>query len=122
MARARLYALAGIVGLLVAGLVVLLVTGRDTSAFLAVASPVFAAFLVLAGVERNRDASELRHAETVGKLETITHQTNGVLSSRIQAAVTEALTAAGVTAAGAPLDPLDVIPPDELDPLAPAGG
>lgn len=70
----------------VAGFVVLSVRGEDTGSFVAFVGPVLAAVFVTAKVSERSDAQDAVLAK-------ISHQTNGVLTERIQAAVTAALDA-----------------------------
>lgn len=68
----------------VAGFVVLSVRGQDTGTFVAFVGPVLAAVFVSAHVTSRSDAQDAVLAK-------ISHQTNGVLTERIRAAVADAL-------------------------------
>ncbi|MFJ7153260.1 hypothetical protein ACIQVT_34525 [Streptomyces sp. NPDC100445] len=68
----------------VAGFVFLSATGKDTGAFVAFVGPVLAGVFVTAHVNSRSDAQD-------SVLAKISEQTNGVLTKRIETAVTAAL-------------------------------
>ncbi|MFG3244842.1 hypothetical protein [Streptomyces sp. NPDC048157] len=69
---------------LVAGFVFLNVRGQDTGTYVAFVGPVVAAIFVASRLDQRTDAQD----EVLAK---ISHQTNGVLTERIQTAVHAAL-------------------------------
>ncbi|WP_129286721.1 hypothetical protein [Streptomyces sp. GZWMJZ-114] len=73
----------------VVGFVVLSVTGKETGDFLSFVTPVLAAVFLSARLESRSD----RQDETLAK---ISHQTNGVLTKRIEDAVSGALDKRGL--------------------------
>ena len=78
------------------GFVVLAVRGQDTSSYVTFVSPVVAAVFLAQRLDQRTDAQD----EVLAK---ISHQTNGVLTERIENAVTAALEKqANGTAAPAP--------------------
>lgn len=70
----------------VLGFVVLVLAGKDPTAFAAFVTPVLGAVFVVSRLDQRSDAQDSQLAQ-------ITHQTNGVLSERIKTAVAEALAA-----------------------------
>lgn len=74
----------GVAALVVGGFVVLTLRGSDTSGFVALVAPILGAVFVIQHLDHRSDKQD-------EKLDTITHQTNGVLSERIKTAVQEAL-------------------------------
>lgn len=99
----------------IVGLVVLLVAGKDVAPYLTFVAPIVAVLLVLIQGAQVQ-ATQAQHSTA---LATISHQTNGVLTQRIQDAVSAALSAAGVASPAPAAPPLAVAP---LDPsTVPAG-
>jgi uncharacterized protein YpmB len=86
----------GVLALVIAGFVVLTLKGQDTAAYIGVMTPILTAVFVIEHVNVRSDAQDQALAK-------ITHQTNGVLTERINTAVTEAMTKAleGKNEAGA---------------------
>lgn len=76
----------GTAALVIGGFVVLTLKGSDTGAFVGLVAPILAAVFVIQHLDHRSDKQD-------EKLDTITHQTNGVLSQRIREAVAEALEA-----------------------------
>lgn len=74
----------GVLFACVLGFVVLSVRGEDTTSFVTFVGPVFAGVFVTAHVSSRSDAQDAVLAK-------ISHQTNGVLTERIQTAVANAL-------------------------------
>lgn len=74
----------GTASLVIAGFVVLTLKGSDTSAYIGVVTPILAAVFVVNHVNARSDQQDQA-------LQQITHQTNGVLTERIQDAVKKAL-------------------------------
>lgn len=74
----------GTAALVIAGFVVLTLKGSDTSAYIGVVTPMLAAVFVVNHVNTRSDQQDQA-------LKQITHQTNGVLTQRIQDAVKTAL-------------------------------
>jgi hypothetical protein len=74
----------GIAALVIAGFVVLMVKGLDVGAYIGVVTPILTAVFVIQHVNVRSDAQDQA-------LQQITHQTNGVLTERIQDAVKAAL-------------------------------
>jgi len=67
-----------------AGFVLLTVRGQDTGTYVTLVTPVLAAVFLAARLDQRTDAQD----EVLAK---ISHQTNGVLTERIQTAVSTAL-------------------------------
>ena len=82
----RLFQLA-VFGLVVAGFVVLTLKDKDVTVFVSVVTPILAAVFVVNEVGRRSDKQDEALAQ-------ITHQTNGVLTERINTAVAEGVKAA----------------------------
>jgi hypothetical protein len=76
----------GTAALVIGGFVVLTLKGSDTSAFVALVAPILGAVFVINHLDHRSD----RQDEALAK---ITHQTNGVLTERIEKAVNNALNA-----------------------------
>lgn len=74
----------GTAALVIAGFVALTLKGSDTSAYIGVVTPILAAVFVVNHVNTRSDQQDQA-------LKQITHQTNGVLTQRIQDAVKAAL-------------------------------
>lgn len=74
----------GIAALVIGGFVALTLKGADTTAYIGVVTPILAAVFVINHVSARSDAQDQA-------LQQITHQTNGVLTQRIQDAVKAAL-------------------------------
>ena len=77
----------GIAGLVVAGFVVLTLKGSDTNGFVALVAPILGAVFVINHLDHRSDKQD-------EALQKITHQTNGVLTERINTAVAEGVKAA----------------------------
>lgn len=77
----------GTAGLVVAGFVVLTLKGADTNGFVALVAPILGAVFVINHLDTRSDKQD-------EKLDKITHQTNGVLTERINDAVAEGVKAA----------------------------
>jgi uncharacterized protein YacL len=75
----------GVAGLVIAGFVVLTLKGSDTSAFVALVAPILGAVFVINHLDHRSDKQD-------EALDKITHQTNGVLTERINTAVEQAVT------------------------------
>jgi hypothetical protein len=78
----------GTAALVIAGFVVLTLRGSDTSGFVALVAPILGAVFVIQHLDHRSDKQD-------EKLDKITHQTNGVLTERIEKAVNNALNARG---------------------------
>lgn len=74
----------GVAALVIGGFVVLTLKHNDTAAYVAMVTPVLAAVFVINHVNHRSDQQD-------EALQQITHQTNGVLTERIQEAVRAAL-------------------------------
>lgn len=74
----------GIASLVIAGFVVLTLKGSDTNGFVALVAPILGAVFVINHLDHRSDKQDQA-------LEQITHQTNGILTERIQEAVKAAL-------------------------------
>lgn len=70
----------GIASLVIAGFVVLMMKGLDVGAYIGVVTPILTAVFVINHVDTRSDRQDQALAQ-------ITHQTNGVLTERIQDAV-----------------------------------
>lgn len=77
----------GTAGLVIGGFVVLTLKGSDTNGFVALVAPILGAVFVINHLDHRSDKQD-------EKLDKITHQTNGVLTERIQGAVEEAVSKA----------------------------
>lgn len=77
----------GIAALVIAGFVALTLKGQDTSAYIGVVTPILTAVFVINHLDLRSDKQD-------EALQKITHQTNGVLTERIQTAVEDAVTKA----------------------------
>lgn len=78
----------GVAALVIGGFVVLTLRGSDTSSYVALVMPILGAVFVINHLDTRSD-----HQDKA--LEKITHQTNGVLTERIEKAVNNALNAQG---------------------------
>jgi hypothetical protein len=78
----------GIAGLVIAGFVALTLKGSDTNGFVALVAPILGAVFVINHLDHRSDKQD-------EALKQITHQTNGVLTERIEKAVNNALNARG---------------------------
>lgn len=76
----------GTAGLVIGGFVVLTLKGSDTGGFVALVAPILGAVFVINHLDHRSDKQD-------EKLDKITHQTNGVLTERIEKAVSKALDA-----------------------------
>jgi membrane protein implicated in regulation of membrane protease activity len=85
----------GVAGLVIAGFVVLTLKGSDTSGFVALVAPILAAVFVIQHLDVRSDKQDEKLAQQDEALAKITHQTNGVLTERIEKAVNNALNAQG---------------------------
>lgn len=74
----------GITALVIGGFVVLMLEGQDTAAYIGVVTPILTAVFVINHVDNRSDRQD-------AALDTITHQTNGVLTERIEQAVQAAI-------------------------------
>lgn len=74
----------GIAAMVIGGFVVLMLKGQDVGAYIGVVTPIMTAVFVINHVDTRSDAQDQA-------LQQITHQTNGVLTERIQDAVKTAL-------------------------------
>jgi hypothetical protein len=74
----------GVAALVVGGFVVLTLKGSDTTAFVGLVTPILGAVFVINHLDHRSDRQDEALAQ-------ITHQTNGVLTERIQDAVKAAL-------------------------------
>jgi len=83
----------GVAALVIGGFVVLTLKGSDTSGFVGLVAPILGAVFVINHLDHRSDKQD-------EALEQITHQTNGVLTERIQEAVTAALAAREDSAEG----------------------
>jgi hypothetical protein len=94
--------LGGVVGFTIVGLIVLVVTDHPAGELLGFVAPVIAVLLLIA---QGGKVNELQTAQAVhgSQLATISHNTNGVLTARIQTAVEAAL--ASVTSTTTSTDP-----------------
>lgn len=89
----------GTAALVIGGFVVLTLKGADTTSFIGLVTPILGAVFIINHLDHRSDKQDQA-------LETITHQTNGVLTERIEQAVQKAL-AARSSDEGSP----DVTPP-----------
>jgi hypothetical protein len=74
----------GTAALVIAGFVALTLKGQDTAAYIGVVTPILTAVFVINHLDVRSDRQD-------EALQRITHQTNGVLTERIQTAVEEAV-------------------------------
>lgn len=74
----------GTAALVIGGFVVLTLRGSDTAGFVSLVAPILAAVFVIQHLDHRSDRQDEALAQ-------ITHQTNGVLTERIQDAVKKAL-------------------------------
>lgn len=74
----------GTAALVIGGFVVLTLKGADTGSFVALVAPILGAVFVINHLDHRSDKQDEALAQ-------ITHQTNGVLTERIQEAVKKAL-------------------------------
>jgi len=72
----------GVAGLVIGGFVVLTLRGSETSGFVALVAPILGAVFIINHVDRRSDQQD-------EALQQITHQTNGVLTERINTAVAD---------------------------------
>jgi len=77
----------GVLALILGGFVVLTLKDKDVTVFVSVVTPILAAVFVVGEVSRRSDRQDEALAQ-------ITHQTNGVLTERINAAVAEGVSKA----------------------------
>lgn len=77
----------GIATLVIGGFVALTLKGQDVGTYIAVVTPILTAVFVINHVDNRSDSQDRALAQ-------ITHQTNGVLTERINTAVTAAVTSA----------------------------
>lgn len=77
----------GVAAVVIAGFVILTLKGSDVSAYIGVVTPILTAVFVINHLDLRSDKQD-------EALQKITHQTNGVLTERIQTAVAEAVTTA----------------------------
>ena len=77
----------GTAGLVIGGFVVLTLEGSDTNGFVALVAPILGAVFVVQQLNHRSDKQD-------EKLDKITHQTNGVLTERINTAVADGVKAA----------------------------
>lgn len=78
----------GALAVIVGGVILLTLFERPTGSYIALVTPLLAAMYLDARTEKQNETLETQNK----KLDTITHQTNGVLTQRIKDAVGEALT------------------------------
>lgn len=74
----------GVAAIVIGGFVVLTLKGQDVGAYIGVVTPILTAVFVINHLDYRSDAQDQA-------LQQITHQTNGVLTERIQDAVKAAL-------------------------------
>lgn len=84
----------GIAALVIAGFVALTLKGQDTSAYIGVVTPILTAVFVIQHLDVRSDKQDEKLAQQDQALAQITHQTNGVLTERINTAVAEGVKAA----------------------------
>jgi hypothetical protein len=88
--------------MIIAGFVVLTLKGAETTAYVGLVSPILAAVFVINHLDHRSDRQDQA-------LETITHQTNGVLTERIEQAVAKALEGPS----GQAVPPVTPVAPDD---------
>ncbi|WP_327719868.1 hypothetical protein OG381_34335 [Streptomyces sp. NBC_00490] len=81
----------GTAGLVVGGFVVLTLKGAETTGYVALVAPILAAVFVIQHLDHRTDKQDEQLAQQDEALAQITHQTNGVLTQRINDAVTEGI-------------------------------
>lgn len=84
----------GTASLVIAGFVVLTLKGTDTSGYVALVAPILAAVFVIQHLDLRSDKQDEKLAQQDEALAQITHQTNGVLTQRINDAVADGVKAA----------------------------
>lgn len=82
----------GTAGLTIAGFVVLTLKGSDTSGYIGLVMPILGAVFVINHLDVRSDKQDEKLSKQDEALAQITHQTNGVLTERINAAVEQAMT------------------------------
>jgi hypothetical protein len=85
----------GTAALVIAGFVVLTLKGSDTTAYVTLVMPILGAVFVIQHLDARSDKQDEKLAQQDEALAKITHQTNGVLTERIEKAVNNALNARG---------------------------
>jgi hypothetical protein len=88
----------GTAALVIAGFVVLMLKHQDTAAYIGVVTPILTAVFVIQHVDTRSDRQDQA-------LQQITHQTNGVLTERINTAVESAVRTALAPPGTTPQDP-----------------
>lgn len=78
----------GTAALVIGGFVVLTLKGADTTSFIGLVTPILGAVFIINHLDHRSDKQD-------EKLDKITHQTNGVLTERIEKAVSKALDTRG---------------------------
>lgn len=82
----------GTAAMVIGGFTVLTLRGSDTSGFVALVAPILAAVFVIQHLDHRSDKQDQVLEKQDEALAQITHQTNGVLTERIEQAVNNALT------------------------------
>ena len=84
----------GTAALVVGGFVALTLKGADTNGFVALVAPILGAVFVIQHLDHRSDKQDEVLGEQNEALAQITHQTNGVLTQRINDAVADGVKAA----------------------------
>lgn len=80
--------------IVIGGFVVLTLKGADTTAFIGLVTPILGAVFIINHLDARSDKQDEKLAQQDEALATITHQTNGVLTERINTAVADGVKAA----------------------------
>lgn len=84
----------GTAAIVIGGFVVLTLKGADTTAFIGLVTPILGAVFIINHLDARSDKQDEKLAQQDEALATITHQTNGVLTERINVAVADGVKAA----------------------------
>lgn len=84
----------GTAAIVIGGFVVLTLKGADTTAFIGLVTPILGAVFIINHLDARSDKQDEKLAQQDEALATITHQTNGVLTERINTAVSDGVKAA----------------------------
>lgn len=84
----------GTAALVIGGFVALTLKGSDTTSYVALVMPILGAVFVINHLDLRSDKQDEKLAQQDEALAQITHQTNGVLTERINTAVADGVKAA----------------------------